>query len=1798
MLNLAGYQETNLLYAGNRTLVYQAIRSYPRQPAIVKVLRNRHPNFHELVQFRNQYMIARHLEHPRIVLPLALESYGNGYALVMPDDGSLALSEYWQKSQHSIQEFLTIALQLAEALHYLLQKRIIHKDIKPANILIHPKTHEVKLIDFSISSLLPKEQQQLTNPNILEGTLAYISPEQTGRMNRGIDYRTDFYSLGVTFFELLTGKLPFETQDPMELVHCHIAQKAKFPKNSEQLAVPEVLQEIVLKLIAKNAEDRYQSILGLKHDLEQCLQQLKLTGKISQFQLGERDICDRFLIPDKLYGREAEVQQLLNAFERVASGATEIMLVAGFSGIGKTAVINEVHKPIVKQRGYFIKGKFDQFNRNIPFAAFVQAFRDLIGQLLGESNTELATWKAKILEALGEDGQVLIDVIPELEQIIGKQPPVSQLSGSAAHNRFNLLFGKFVRVFTQKEHPLVLFLDDLQWADSTSLTLLKLLMDESEAGYLLVLGAYRDNEVSPSHPLMLSLAELQKNQVCIATIVLQALNFSHINGLVAETLSCDETIAQPLTELVYQKTQGNPFFTTQFLQGLYEDELIAFNLSLGYWECDLAQVRNAAITEDVVEFMAGRLQKLPRATQEILKLAACIGNQFDLKTLAIVNKRSHSQATGNLWLALQEGLVLPTSDIYKFFHEELDLGNENSADRKILESHNCVYRFLHDRVQQAAYSLIPENQKQETHYHIGKLLLENLSIAERDERIFDVVNQINIGKPLLKDDSEKKLLAQLNLTAGQKAKAATAYDAAKTYSLFGIDLLAKDAWVSAYSLAFELHFNFAEAALMSGDFQSLEETVLTLLKFANSKKDRAKIYVLRVAQYSLQGQFLESIQAGLQGLESLGIAIDRDALKELAQAEFTTVESSLKNRSIANLLDLPMATNPEVESAIELLIILQAPAYIVSDFDLYSFATFRAVRLSIEQGNTAESIKAYATYGFLIGLMYGQYQRGMEFAELALQLSYKLNSKFQRSGACFMLGCCIQVWAKPIQGAAAINYEGFMAGLESGEIPHAGYNLYSNICNRLFQGENLTDIALDIDKYWAIGEKLNHDFLLSILASCRFFVNQLSQSLDEQQQTMATEEQAWVERYEALKSYTALGTYYILQMHRACLIPGGKPDIHYFHEAGKFLNGCAGFTTSVGYYYYGSLILCNRYPSLPEAEGSDLLQQIETNQAQLKLWSESCPENFRHKYLLVAAERARILGKYLEAIENYEGAIAEAKANRYLQEEALAYELAARFYLDWGKEKIAQTYMEAAYYCYARWGAKAKTDQLEKQYPQLLTPILEKQWIELKAFNSIERLTQPIVSSTQIQSTSTGFSDTLDLASILQAAQTLSSTLDLEQLLAEISRIILTNAGAQKMALLIPDADQWQLRAIVELDSDGKLITTTHLQLLTLESAVPIRLIQYVKNTQQPILIDEAKTEITGIVEGYLLKYQPQSVFCVPLLNQGKLVAILYLEHPTTKSVFTSNRQTIIQFLCTQAAIALENAQLYDRAQQALQELQKAQLQIVQSEKMSALGNLVSGIAHEINNPLGFIAGNISIAQENLTNLLEHLTLYEQKTSCEDIADHAEDIDLEYMRADFPSLLESMNVGIKRIKNISTSLRIFSRQDREHKTAFNIHEGIESTLLILKHRTKANEQRPEIEIITDYEKFPEINCFPGQLNQVFMNILANAIDAFEEANQGKTYAEIEANRNSITIRTLMLNKHQVEIQIQDNGYGMKAETKDRIFEQGFTTKGVGKGTGLGMAIAHQIVTEKHGGTITCDSVVGKGTTFIILLPVE
>ncbi|MEH2088319.1 trifunctional serine/threonine-protein kinase/ATP-binding protein/sensor histidine kinase [Nostoc sp.] len=1828
-VNIPRYKVSEELYNGSRTIVYRGYRETDSLPVVIKLLKNPYPSFSELLSFRNQYTIAKNLNSPLIVQTYSLEPHQNGYALVMEDFGGISLKDWglrsgeWKigRNLESLMEFLEIAIALSNTLDVLYRERIIHKDIKPSNILINPQTKQIKLIDFSIASLLPRETQTLVNPNVLEGTLAYISPEQTGRMNRGIDYRTDFYSLGVTFYELLTGVLPFQSNDPMELVHCHIAKIAPLVCETN-LEIPSVISKIVSKLMAKNAKDRYQSALGLKFDLENCLHQLQVNGIIQGFEIGQRDVCDRFIIPDKLYGRETEVENLLQAFERVSLGATEMILVAGFSGIGKTAIVNEVHKPIVRQRGYFIKGKYDQFQRNIPFSAFVQAFRDLMEQLLSESNAQIQQWRNKVLSAVGENGQVIIEVIPELSRIIGEQPPAIELSGTAAENRFNLLFQKFTQIFTTAEHPLVIFLDDLQWADSASLKLMQLLM--ADTSHLLLIGAYRDNEVNPVHPLMLTLNEIEKNQTTINTITLAPLNQKTVNQLVADTLKCSQDLASPLSRLVVQKTQGNPFFSLQFLKALHQDRLIKFTpptppwqgRATGGWQCDIAQINQQAVTDDVVEFMALQLEKLPLETQNILKLASCIGNSFDLATLAIVSEQCQVNTATALWKALQEGLILPISEVYKFYQgeesEQLALSSQN-IEKKIAK-----YAFLHDRVQQAAYFLISDAQKAATHLKIGQLLRENLSELEIEEKLFDLVGHLNLGIELISQASDtegqrsyRQALAQLNFKAGSKAKNATAYTAARVYFQTGIALLQPNCWQTQYELALNLHLAVTEASYLNSDFESMEEMAGVVLQNAQTIFDKVKIYEIKIVALTAQSQILGAIAVGADVLSQLGVDLPSAPEQAEIGKALEYLKEQLQGREISELIDLPVMSDRRAIAAMQLLGILFAPV-LLGNPGLMPLLSATMVRLSLQFGNTPASTVGYAIHGMVLCAFLSEVEAGYKFGLLALSLLEKLNDPGIKCLPLSFFGAFIQHRQQSFLATLSTMKDSYTNGMETGSFLYAGYSIqcYGHIA--LFAGVNLNTLSAELVPYSVVLTQAKQNAACILLDAVRQVVENLRETGSQPHCLMGTayDEIIMLPKHQQDNDFTAIAYAYTYKLMLAALWGNYQAALDYITGIKPYFMAAAGAVHIPVFHFYAALTYLALLKAQPEAEQAQTLLEAQTHQTTLHQWAENAPMNHLHKWYLVEAERYRVLGEKAVASEYYDQAIALAKTHQFINEEALANELAAKFYLDWGKRRIAGEYMIEAYYSYISWGAKAKVADLERRYPQLLAPILQQTRSSLSINETILALGN--VTSSSSPTSNSNVSVALDLAAILKASQAISGEIELEILLSVLLAIVIENAGADKCVLMLLQDKRLSIKGSITLGTEPVVLQSFPVE----ESQdIPLKLIYKVLHNRQTTMLIDASADPTLANDPYIIRQQPKSILCSPILHQGKLMGILYLENNLVTGAFTSDRLQVLNFLTTQAAISLENALLYHKLEDyshtleqkvekrtqeitekatqlesTLEKLYSTQSQLIQAEKMSGLGQLVAGIAHEINNPINFIYGNLQPASEYVTSLIELNNLYQElyPQPLPEIAEKIADIELEFISDDLQKLLSSMRVGANRIRQIVLSLRNFSRLDESEIKSVDIHSGIDSTLLILQHRLQSNSKHPEIAVIQKYDQLPLVNCYASALNQVFMNIINNAIDALEESDRNR--------QPTIIIHTEFREAKKVVIRIADNGIGMSESVQNKIFNPFFTTKPVGSGTGLGLSTSYSIVVEKHGGNLSCISAPGEGTEFIIEIP--
>ncbi|AFY35037.1 ATP-binding sensor histidine kinase [Calothrix sp. PCC 7507] len=1859
-----GYRITEQIYASNKTLVYRAIREQDQQSVILKLMRTDNPNFTEIAQFRNQYTITRNLNISGIVKPLSLESYHNGYALVMEDFGGISLKDWQIQNPVSLNEFFPIAIAITTILEKLHCERIIHKDIKPANILIHPTTGEIRLIDFSLAALLPKGIQYLINPNVLEGTLAYISPEQTGRMNRGIDYRSDFYSLGITFFELLTGILPFSSNDPMELVYSHLAKQA--PKVScINSNIPTTFSDIISKLIAKNAEERYQSSQGLKHDLEICQKQWQATNNINAFQLGLRDLSHHFVIPEKLYGRQNEVETLIASFQRVRGGKSEIALISGFSGVGKTSVINEVHKQILSQRSYFIKGKFDQFQRNIPLSALVQALRDLVEQILLETDAQLHEWQTKILAALGTQGYVITEIIPELEKVISKQPPVAELSGSAHHNRFNLLLYKFIHVFTSKEHPLVIFLDDLQWADIASLKFIELLMNQSTSSSLsinldeinidnsglLVIGAYRNNEVSHTHPLYLALKKITQAGINVYTIYLPPLTQNDLNKLITDTLCCRETYAVTLTQMVFAKTKGNPFFATQFLKSLHDDGLILLNYDLGYWQYNISEIQKITLTDDVLEFIINKIKKTPTSTQELLKLAACIGNEFDLKTLAIVYKKSLIDTVYELRIALLEGLILFHSNSYNLIlepdkYENISIPNTENTEL-LNESRTIKYRFVHDRIQQAAYSLISQKQKKYIHLKIAVLLLSNTPIPQREEKILEIVNQFNIAVELITDPIQRHELAAMNLTAGRKALASTAYSDAVQYLTIGMELLQSDCWDVQYQLTLALHETAAEATYLSGNFKQMEQLIEIVLIQAKTLLDRAKVYEVKVEAYKAQGLSFEAIKTGIEVLNLLGMPFPEQPTPTDIAAELQKVQLAFVGKKTEDIVNLPHLTDPTKLTLMRMFGRLLPISY-ASNPLIFSLIALKQVNLSFIYGNCDASSVAYAVYAVICWNLLDDFRSCYRLGQLALNLLEIFHPRESMCITIFVINNFTIHWQEHLKKTLNSLINAYSIGLETGDLEQAAYSLYMYSEHSFFLGKNLLELEKEMSNSHVKITQLNQEIPLQLHAiNWQTVLNLLNSEnlccLDGK----AYNEQIMLPILKKIGNKIAIFYLHLEKLFLCYLFENYSQAWENANCAKDYLDTVPAKFVVVIFYFYSSLSALGIYPDKNKNEQKFILELVSSNQQKIKQWAGNAPMNFLHKFYLVEAELNRVIGNNLDAMEFYDRAIALAQKHDYIHEAALANELAAKFYLQWDKQRFAKTYMVDAYYGYVRWGALAKVQDLQNRYSELLPTIIQQENLNNKTQLQTDiTIHDAVIKSTLTtsknvtNSSTTSISDILDLEAVIKAYQLLSEKIELQELISKLIELVMENAGASKCVLILNENNNSALTVTAVSTSSHSQATHTEFSSIQLESSenVPITVINYVKRTQEILVIDDTEAQAYLATDIYIKHKKPKSLLCIPMINQKKLLGILYLENNLATRAFTRDRLEVLKLLITQAAISLENAMLYrnlaqanDRLedynhtleekvaartteiyeknqslQQAIQELKFTQTKLIQTEKMSSLGQMVAGIAHEINNPINFIHANLVHTSEYVENLLDLINTYQQEypDSAPLIVQKSEEIDLEFLAEDLPKILDSMKLGSIRIRNIILSLRNFSRLDEAAMKPVDIHEGIDNTLMLLQHRIKkdttdnqpvTNKQTPEIIIIKEYGHLPLVTCYASQLNQVFMNILNNAIDALEESTVKNSEL---LTRPQIRICTELVESHTVRIRIFDNGLGIPEAIKEKIFDPFFTTKPIGSGTGLGLSISYQIVVEKHRGKLSCSSTPKEGTEFFIDIPLE
>ncbi|MET4198743.1 AAA family ATPase, partial [Bradyrhizobium sp. LA6.12] len=1419
------------------------------------------PSRSRLDRLAHELSLKDELDAAWAVRPLKVErGSGRTMLLVLEDPGGEPLARLLG-SPMDVGGFLALAIGAATAIGKLHQRGLIHKDIKPANIVVHCADGHVRLTGFGIASRLSRERQAPEPPETIAGTLAYMAPEQTGRMNRSIDARSDLYALGVTLYQMLTGVLPLTAADPMEWVHCHIARKPMPPRERLE-SVPAPVSAIIMKLLAKTPEDRYQTAGGVERDLRRCLAEWEARRRIDDFPLGLQDTPNELLIPEKLYGRDREIATLLSCFDRIIkTGVPELVLVSGYSGIGKSSVVDELHKALVPQRSLFASGKFDQYKRDIPYATLVQAFQSLVRSLLSKSDTELASWRHALLEALGSNVRLMIDLIPELKLVIGDQPPVPELPPQQAQSRFRLVFRRFIGALARSNQPLALFLDDLQWVDAATLDLLEeLLRPDLGQGHLILIGAYRDNEVAAAHPLMKKLDVIKAAGGEVADIKLSPLAQEHLEQLVADALRCELERAASLAKLVHMKTGGNPFFAIQFLSSLVEEGLLTFDHDGVRWSWDIDRIEATGYTDNVADLMVGKLTRLPTEAQNALQQLACLGNIAESTVLSMVLGMSEEQLDTTLWPARHQELV------------------ERVAG---------AYRFVHDRVQEAAYGLIPEQLRGEAHLRIGRLLAARTSPEKRDEATFEIVNQLNRGLGLITSVDEREQAAELNLAAGRRAKASAAYVSALSYFITGRGLLAEGCWEHRWELVFALDLHRAECELLTGALSDAENHLAALSARVTDMADRAGVARLGIDLYLTLNQPSRSVAVGLEYLRYLGISWSPHPTDEEARRAYQRVWSELGRRATEELIALPLMTDLASLAELDVLNRLSSPAQ-YTDLNLYTLVVCQMLRLTLDRGNSDASAVAYGRLGMIAGLRFAEYEGAYRVGQLACELAEQRGLWRFQAGVYLNFGNMVMPWTRHIRTCCELIGRAFDAAQKTGDLVYAGICSGLRVLNLLAVGDALADIEREAERVHLGHVQLgtNLEIIGVALAIVRMLRGATARfgSLDDGQ----FDEQRIERDFANTSDVTAAQClYWICKLQARFLAGDYATAVDAASKAQPLLSMSLTIMEAADYHFYAALSYAAFCDSMPASQRTPTLEALAPHHCQLASWAAACPENFEDRAALVSAEIARIDGRAFDAMNLYEQAIRSAQANGFVHNEALGKELAARFYTACGFDQIAHLYLRNARDCYLRWGADGKVRQLDAMYPRL-------------------RMEEPAPAST---STIAASVEQLDLATVTKVSQAISGEIVPERLIDTLMRTALEQAGAERGLLIFSRGAEQRIAA--EATTDGDLVTV-HLRDEDVAATVlPESVLHYVLRTRESVILDDASSHDSFSADPYIVKNYLRSILCLPLINQGKLTGILYLENNLTPRVFTPDRVALLTVIASQAAISLENSRLY-----------------------------------------------------------------------------------------------------------------------------------------------------------------------------------------------------------------------------------------------------------------------------------------------
>ncbi len=1719
MKKLSSYQLQDTVIASKSWFLYKAVSSLNEEQVLIKIIPNK-VDPQSKAELIHEYYTLSDSELYGVLKPVALEKSKEQPYVVMEYFEGQPLTEWLRNNQiFDISTFLKIAIKLTTILGSVHQNNIIHKSIQPDHILYDPDSDQLKLTGFHQSTMLTKEMPQADITPYQIEKVSYVSPEQTGRMNRPIDYRSDLYSLGILFYQIATGRVPFQAKDPVEVIHAHLAQAALHPHEVNP-TIPEIISQIIMKLLAKMPEQRYQSTYGLKKDLEKCSHAFYSNNHLGLFSLGEHDASPMLEKPNKLYGRDRELEELISKFEHVQHGKPALVLLPGPSGIGKTALVHKLHRPLLNKQGYFISGKFVQYQKHIPYAPIIEAFRSLIRQILSEDAESIQRWRAKLDHSLANNAWVIANFIPEIEWLIGKQEEGSELPPQGVHNRFMLAVRKFVEVFATDKHPLVLFIDDLQWADSATIDLMKHLLTNPDRRNLLIIGAYRDNEVSVGHPFEVFINQINQTEVHVSTIPVHPLAKVHIEQWIEEILSLEAIDAEPLVELIHRVTKGNPFFIIQLLQLLNQEKMIHFDLSTATWQINLTTLKEIPMTDSMIDFIMKQINTLRAETKKLLQLAACIGSQFNLKFLATIARESYVTTANQLWNGLEEGVILPLDSRYKWVYP-----NENE---QLLDENPPNYRFLHDKIQQAFYTSMSTEEREQSHLLIAEELISHLTTDEMEEHIFSIVNHLNLCQSRLTKGQQSDLI-KWNRIAGEQAKRAAAFKSALTFYQNAFQLLSQDKWESDYQETYAVMVGYGESLYLNQFFEEAEDVFEETLLKTKTSQEKLYIYNLKITLYTHIHEVKQATNSGLDGLRLYGIEIKDNPNKALVAKEYLLTKLALANKREEDLLKLPAVKDEDRKLIMRTLINSNAPAYHF-DQNLATILMLRALRLILKYGDMDLAALVYNNYALTLSAGFSDYEGSYRFGRLAIRHVEKSGDSALQARVYFVFGSFVNHWVKPIRYSLEYLEKSQQLCIESGNLHLAGATGAFIGLTQYLKGDNLEQVKEGIERQLTFAKK--HEYAISN--------DYLSELVDWIDVLSSPEKQPTWEFSDFTDDKSAAIIHKTTRLQMAYLFNHRSKAISLIEELEPLVDNTMVLIVAPDYFLYHSLWIIKLIEE-KEITRRRGLSKLKANLKKLQKWAKQSPANYLHKYLLILAEYQKLVGQGNQAIVNYHQAIENAEENGFLQDVAIANHCAANFYLAKQSPKTAKSFVTEAYNGYINWGAVHVAEQVKQTYPDLLLQI-----------------------NTSF-ATNYHMKESLDTKAVFEAARVISSEVVLNQLISRLMEIVLTYAGAEHASFLLPKENKLELVAYKHMDGDVKIYD--HPQPLEDHSRVSTAIVHFVVNSREAVVLDHAAEQGPFIENHYIQETQVKSLLCLPIVNQDRLVAVLYMENNKSTHVFTYERLSLLTFITSQAAVSIVNAYLYAdleekvRKRTALlnetnQQLTEVNQQLNNSkEKMK---HLLSNVSHDLQSPVAVVQGYVSALLDGLVD-----DPVKQKEYLHIIKNRMGGLDKLIKDLFDLSKLESGNMNFS-MEAIPV--------DQLYKHFCHMFE------LEIKQAGLDFSQRIVADCMGEY---PLVEVDVMRLEQVMANLVSNAIK----------HTEI----GTIEITLTISESNEVIFAVKDEGTGISQSDIPYVFDR-YYTKSRGQGNGLGLAISEEIILC-HNGRLWVESKEQKGTTFYFALPV-